>query len=212
MITALNPVIRGWAAYYRTVVSKEIFNDLDHYMWVLTYRWARRAHPNKGKRWAAARYFAAFHPRRADRWVFGDRDSGRYLVKFSWTPIVRHTLVKGRSSPDDPTLTGYWASRRRRAPPPLGPLLLRLLRNQSGRCPVCGSLLLHADEQPQSPAEWEQWITTLRKAIRHTAITAPANPMDDTARCLMHTACARRRDAVRRSPALQAVRTSSRSA
>ena len=68
VITALNPVIRGWAAYYRTVVSKEIFNDLDHYMWVLTYRWAQRAHPNKGKRWAAARYFAAFHPRRADRW------------------------------------------------------------------------------------------------------------------------------------------------
>jgi Group II intron, maturase-specific domain len=44
VITTLNPVIRGWAAYYRTVVSKEIFNDLDHYMWVLTYRWARRAH------------------------------------------------------------------------------------------------------------------------------------------------------------------------
>jgi RNA-directed DNA polymerase len=212
VITTLNPVIRGWAAYYRTVVSKEIFNDLDHYMWVLTYRWARRAHPNKGKRWAATRYFAAFHPRRADRWVFGDRDSGRYLVKFSWTPIVRHTLVKGRSSPDDPSLAGYWASRRRRAPPPLGPLLLRLLRKQGGRCPVCGSLLLHADEQPQSPAEWEQWITALRKAIRHTAITAPADPTDDTTRCLMHTACARRRDAVRRGPALRTVRTPPRSA
>jgi RNA-directed DNA polymerase len=46
VITTLNPVIRGWAAYYRTVVSKEIFSALDHYVWVLTYRWARRAHPN----------------------------------------------------------------------------------------------------------------------------------------------------------------------
>src|SRR6266487_3541594 len=27
VINALNPVIRGWAAYYRTVVSKEIFSD-----------------------------------------------------------------------------------------------------------------------------------------------------------------------------------------
>ena len=44
---------------------------------------ARRAHSNKGKRWAKARYFGAFHPTRRDRWVFGDRDSGRYLVKFS---------------------------------------------------------------------------------------------------------------------------------
>ena len=40
VITRLNPVIRGWAAYYRNVVSKEIFSALDHYMWVLTYRWA----------------------------------------------------------------------------------------------------------------------------------------------------------------------------
>jgi RNA-directed DNA polymerase len=103
VITTLNPVIRGWAAYYRTVVSKEIFSALDHYVWVLTYRWARRAHPNKGKRWVKTRYFAAFHPSRKDRWVFGDHGSGRYLVKFSWTPIVRHRLVKGRASVDDPT-------------------------------------------------------------------------------------------------------------
>jgi RNA-directed DNA polymerase len=30
VITRLNPIIRGWAAYYRTVVSKEIFSALDH--------------------------------------------------------------------------------------------------------------------------------------------------------------------------------------
>lgn len=198
VITKLNPIIRGWAAYYRTVVSKEIFSTLDHYVWVLTYRWARRAHPNKGKRWAAARYFGAFHPTRRDRWIFGDRDSGRYLVKFSWTPIVRHTLVKGKASPDDPTLAGYWATRRRRGKPPLGPFLMRLLRVQNGRCPVCGDLLLHADQQPQNPQEWERWLIALRKAIRRTAVTAPDDPTDETTRCLMHTSCARRHDATRR--------------
>jgi RNA-directed DNA polymerase len=202
VINKLNPVIRGWAAYYRTVVSKEIFAALDHYVWVLTYRWARRAHPNKGKRWAVARYFGAFHPARKDRWVFGDHDSGRYLVKFSWTPIVRHTLVKGRSSPDDPVLTGYWATRRRRGKPPLGPFLLRLLRSQKGRCPECGDLLLHADRSPQSPDEWEQWLTALRKAIRRIAVAAPDRPTDENARCLMHTSCARRHDAAPRKPAL----------
>jgi RNA-directed DNA polymerase len=36
--------------------------------------------------------------------VFGDRISGAYLLKFSWTKIVRHQLVKGRASPDDPAL------------------------------------------------------------------------------------------------------------
>ena len=201
VITRLNPIIRGWAAYYRTVVSKEIFSALDHYVWVLTYRWARRRHPNKGKRWATARYFAAFHPARRDRWVFGDRDSGRYLVKFSWTPIVRHTMVKGRASIDDPGLAGYWAQRRRRNPPPLGPFLLKLLRAQKGRCPRCDGLLLEADHTPQNPQEWEQWLVAVRKAIRRTAIAMPLDPVtDENARCLMHTHCARQRPAGRRPP------------
>jgi len=33
------PVTRGWAAYYRGVVSTEVFNSLDDYMWRLTYKW-----------------------------------------------------------------------------------------------------------------------------------------------------------------------------
>ncbi|WP_206685984.1 hypothetical protein [Kribbella qitaiheensis] len=39
--------------------------------------------------------------------MFGDRDSGAYLAKFAWTKIVRYTLVKGRSSPDEPVLIQY---------------------------------------------------------------------------------------------------------
>ena len=56
-------------------------------------------------------------PARRDRWVFGDRDSGAYLLKFAWTKIVRHTMVKGWASPDDPALADYWAARRRRGRP-----------------------------------------------------------------------------------------------
>ena len=198
VIATLNPVIRGWAAYYRTVVSKEIFSGLDHYVWRLTYRWALRAHPNKPKRWVMARYFGAFHPARRDRWVFGDRDSGRYLVKFSWTPIVRHRLVTGDASPDDPALASYWARRRRRGRPPLGPFLLRLLQSQKGRCPGCGGLLLHADREPQGPDEWEQWLKGLRKAISRTAIASPGGgPPDENTRCLIHASCARRWNAAR---------------
>jgi len=149
--------------------------------------------PDKSKRWVTAPYFGAFHPSRRDRWVFGDRDTGRYLVKFSWTKIVRHRLVQGRASPDDPALTGYWATRRRRRTPPLGSFMLRLLRAQHGRCLGCGTLLLHADHEPQTPTEWEQWLTTVGKAIRRTALALhDGSPPDDTARCLMHAHCARR--------------------
>jgi Group II intron, maturase-specific domain len=34
----LNPIIRGWVACYRTQVSSELFNSLDHYLWELTLK------------------------------------------------------------------------------------------------------------------------------------------------------------------------------
>src|SRR5674476_290571 len=105
----LNPIIRGWAAYYRTVVSSEAFGALDEYMWKLTYKWAKHNHPNKSKHWIVSRYLGEFNRFRRDRWVFGDRDSGAYRTKFAWTNIVRHRMVKGGSSPDDPGLAQYWA-------------------------------------------------------------------------------------------------------
>jgi RNA-directed DNA polymerase len=30
VITKLNPILRGWAAYYRTAVSKQVFASIDH--------------------------------------------------------------------------------------------------------------------------------------------------------------------------------------
>jgi RNA-directed DNA polymerase len=79
-------------------------------------------------------------------------------------------MVAGTASPDDPSLTDYWAQRRHRNPPPMGTTTLRLLRVQHGRCPLCRGLLLHADREPQSPLEWEQWLTATCKAIRKNAV------------------------------------------
>ena len=151
VLIRLNPVIRGWSAYYRHAVSARVFNELDYHVWKLTYKWAKFTHPHKGKRWITSRYFGAFNSSRRDRWVFGDRDSGAYLLKFAWTKITRHTLVKGWASPDDPALTDYWAARRRRGRPPLGRARLRLLLKQRGRCPLCGDLLLHAEPSRNTP-------------------------------------------------------------
>lgn len=112
----INPIVRGWSAYYWTVVSSEIFTALDNHMWKLAYKWAKYSHPNKPKHWISDKYFGRFNRSRNDRWVFGDRDSGAYLLKFSWTKIIRHQLVKGKASPDDPALESYWAQRRRKGP------------------------------------------------------------------------------------------------
>lgn len=118
VISRLNPILRGWAAYYRTAVSKEVFADIDSTLWWTMFKWGRRQHNTKTGQWIVDRYFGRFNPKRQDRWIFGDRETGAYLRKLSWTPIRRHQMVKADASPDDPTLTEYWQRRRRRRWPP----------------------------------------------------------------------------------------------
>jgi RNA-directed DNA polymerase len=158
VIATLNPVIRGWTAYYRGAVSAQVFSALEHYTWQLTYKWARNAHHrNKPTTWLVARHFGKFCPARDDKWVFGDKKTGAYLVKHPWTSIRRHVMVKGGASPDDPALAGYWRYRRDKYGDPLDSGTSYLLRRQLNRCPLCGDLLLDASHWPSSPEEWENW-------------------------------------------------------
>jgi RNA-directed DNA polymerase len=188
----LNPVIRGWAAYYRTVVSCRTFKALDDYMWKLIWKWATWRHPDKPKRWIAARCFGKFNKFRNDRWVFGDHHHGAYLLKFSWTPITRHRMVKGWASPDDPALDRYWADRRHKIKSPLDRYTLRLLTSQDGCCPLCGDPLLSPDQPPQTPAQWERWwLQVTRKAIAHDQLVhhGRAGPPDGDQTRLVHASC-----------------------
>ena len=187
VIKRLNPIIRGWAAYYRTQVSAEIFGKLDHYLWGLTYKWARFSHANKPVSWVVARYFGKFNKARQDRWVFGDRDSGAYMHRFAWTNIVRHQLVKHKASPDDPTLGDYWAARRRKAPLPINRTALQLHQAQDGRCAICKATLIPAEDRPQTPREWEAWLASAPKTIIVTWVQQ--GPSDKVEPRLTHPHC-----------------------
>jgi RNA-directed DNA polymerase len=194
VIATLNPIIWGWAACYRGVVSSRAFSSLDDYLWKLTCKWATWRHASKPKRWIAGRYFGKFNKFRNDRWVFGDRDSGAHLTRFSWTGIDRHVPVTGGASPDDPALASYWAQRRKKVQPPLDNYTLRLLTRQDARCPLCGDHLLTPDQPPQSPGQWERWwLQVTRKAIATSYLTHHGRPGPtggDQTR-LVHASCQR---------------------
>ena len=206
VIARFNPIIKGWAAYYRGVVSSKVFHTLDYQMWKLTYKWATWQHNNKPKRWIVEHYFGKRNKFRNDRWVFGDPASDAYLVKFSWTDIVRHVMVTGAASPDDPALADYWAERRRKVKPPLDNYTLRLLARQDARCPLCGDHLLTADQPPQSPHDWERWWQQVtRQAIAADYLVhhgRPGRPDNDQTR-LVHASCHRGLRARRRGTPAQ---------
>jgi len=86
------------------------------------------------------------------------------------------------------TLTGNDARGRFHAQKERRPT--RALRDQHGRCPLCGELLLFSGHEPDSPSQWEAWFAAVRKAMTRQAIT------DDSAgrmkHRLVHAYCARR--------------------
>ncbi len=146
ILKRLNPIIRGWANYFRTGVASHIFYTLDHWMWQRQVRYAKRKHPNKPWHWRKNRYWGKLNPASEDTWVFGDKDSGRYLLKFGWFKIERHILVKGNASPDDPQLRDYWKGREKAKAKNIPPRERRLAQKQDYVCPHCGVSLFNEEE------------------------------------------------------------------
>jgi len=89
LICVLNPVIRGWAQYYRYVCSGVVFQTLDNILFWMLWRWAVRRHPNKGKRWIKDRYWHSVGNR---SWVFADEEVT--LMHLSDVKICRYQQMK----------------------------------------------------------------------------------------------------------------------
>jgi RNA-directed DNA polymerase len=131
LISKLNPIIRGWCNYYKTVCSKETFSKVGHLVYLRLNRWGLRRHPNKNKTWIVNKYWKTVG---GDNWVFGEKE-GATLTKHQSTAITRHTKVKGESSPYDGN-TLYWA-KRKGSHPELKDSIARLLKKQKGKCNWC---------------------------------------------------------------------------
>ncbi|MFB6277461.1 MAG: group II intron reverse transcriptase/maturase, partial [Halothece sp.] len=146
VIERLNPIIKGWTDYHSTVCSKETFKDVDFKVYNKLRRWVQSRHPNKTYKWCSHRYWHRGKDERAsgDNWVFSTPSdipnspvAGKHeLRKHAWTPIVRHTKVKGNKSPFDGDWR-YWSTRRGEYPG-TSTRVAKLLKRQKGKCTRCG--------------------------------------------------------------------------
>jgi RNA-directed DNA polymerase len=144
VVARLNPIIRGWANYFKVGVASKTFHDLDNFMFQRCVRWAKWTHPHKPWYFRKEKYWGPLHRHRKANWVFGDKLSGAHLIKFGWTRIERHIKVKGRASKDDPTLRDYWLAREAKATK-LNRDKRMLASIQKNRCPVCGDSLFNGE-------------------------------------------------------------------
>src|SRR6266571_273749 len=139
VIKVLNPVIRGWANYYRTVPAKKTLSWCDHTVYVQLTQWARHKHPTRGRKWLARNYWRTKEQR---HWVFMTLQ-GVELRDHSQTAISYHTKVRGGASPYDGQLL-YWSQRLKQHPLIEGKLA-RLLKDQQGKCRYCGLVFKDGD-------------------------------------------------------------------
>ncbi|WP_293132262.1 group II intron reverse transcriptase/maturase [Okeania sp. SIO3I5] len=132
IIAKLNPIIKGWANYFSTVVSKKAFSKMDNHFWKRLWRWASRRHPNKSAKWVKKKYFPKVKETR--NWVLND---GEYILNLhSDVSIERHIKVKGNKSPYDGDWT-YWSSRIGKHPG-VRKEVTTLLKQQKNKCAFCG--------------------------------------------------------------------------
>jgi RNA-directed DNA polymerase len=146
VIGRLNPIIRGWANYFRIGVAKKTFSKLDTWMFQRERRYANRSHPQKPWYWKQKRYWGRLNLTRKDDWVFGDKRSGKFLLRFAWFAVKRHTLVQGTHSPDDSSLRKYWRERDKTQVKNLVPREQLIARNQKYVCEECGESLFNGEE------------------------------------------------------------------
>lgn len=130
LIHLLNPIIRGWANYFRTENSAETFHKVDHAIFQMLWGWAIRRHRNKGKRWIYTKYWKRFEG--ALRF---SGTQGNLLLEASRIGTRHFTKVQGIRSPFDGDWV-YWSSRMSKAPK-WAPREFKILRSQKGRCVMC---------------------------------------------------------------------------
>jgi len=130
LIAALNPKIRGWTLYYQSSVAARLFNKLDSLLHHKLMRWASFRHPRKTNGWRYRRYWRQV----GTYMTFSDGTSS--LTRHGEMPITRHVKVRGEASPLDGDWV-YWGARLGHDPTK-PKRVIRLLKQQHGRCPHCG--------------------------------------------------------------------------
>ena len=116
LIMRLNPILNGWANYYKHSAASNVFRKTDYQIYKKLWRWALRRHGNKCKGWVKNRYFHRIDGR---DWVFAVKRKNEkheeYFIPITIlfnTKIERYPQLKCDVNPFDPEWKQYLEKRR----------------------------------------------------------------------------------------------------
>ncbi len=139
LIKDLNPILRGWSNYYRSSYhSQEIFQSIGHYVYQSWWRWARKKHPTRTKKWIYSRYIFQSDKR---SWNIG---VSKEILLFDITQAKQIKVNSLKNNINPYTDEEYYVSRSlivdaekfRKA----------IYKKYSFRCPVCNQALFGGED------------------------------------------------------------------
>jgi len=148
LIMQLNPKIRGWANFHRSVVAKDIFTDIDKTIWHLLFSWAKRRHPKKNTQWVLHKYYKRIGEVNHRFSGFEIQKDGtlkeRTLLLMRYTPIRRHVKIRQTAQPYDDQYDEYFEQRttdKWRYNSQRFSVQRKMSSCQKGKCPSCSAEL-----------------------------------------------------------------------
>ena len=148
LICIVNPIIRGWVNYHKSVVSKDTFSKIDNEIYKSLRKWAKRRHPKKGRKWVQRKYFTKKELRNYCFSAIEKRKKAKTkeytLVYAADKPIIRHNKIKSTANIFSPKYDEYFEARRSAKLMNSGTgikTVVSLLKKQANKCACCGNYI-----------------------------------------------------------------------
>jgi RNA-directed DNA polymerase len=157
LIKQLNPVLTGWANYFRISSTTKIFTKEGHFLWFACMKWLTKKYPRTGKRKLYKDHFCEVKTKTGSMLIFCAKslDDRIENVKVSLTNIAmlnviptRYNLLKIDKNPyllQDKEYFDNMRIKRARDYMSFSTIWSKLNQKQKGRCAVCSEILEFSD-------------------------------------------------------------------
>jgi len=178
LIKDLNPILKGWSNYYRSSYhSQEVFQSIGHYVYQLWWRWARKKHPTRSKKWIYNKYILKSDKR---SWNIGDSSE---ILLFDITQAKQLKTKSLRNNINPYMNEEYYISRS--AIVDAEKFRKAIYKKYNFKCPVCNQALfgeeeihLHHIVPNKDGGEYSLTNIVPLHRICHENITYAKNPKD----------------------------------
>lgn len=151
IIAKLNPMIRGWCNYHRWICASETFKYVDYRIWKMLWKWCRRIHSNRRKRWIKNKYFKTVGER---NWVFSapkqKGEEGYYRLFYAArVKIDKHVKIRATANcylPEDEQYFERLKMQRLKKSLAGNLKLWKIVERQNFQCAVCQQTFNSEDE------------------------------------------------------------------